>query len=421
MISLLGIAVLILAALALSRQRRAIRWRTVGGAFVLQVAIGAFALYVPWGQLVLGKLAGGVSSLQTYANQGIDFLFGGLSSPHMFEVFGGGGFVFAVRVLPVIVFFGSFISVLYYLGIMGWLIRIVGGFLHKALGTSRVESMAVTSAVFIGQSEVPLVVRPFIAAMTRSELFAVMVGGFAAVAGSVLLGYAGLGVELKYLLAACFMSAPGALLMAKLIEPETETARDAEVMALVNDPERRPANIVDAAAEGAQAGLRLAVAVGAMLLAFIGLIALLNGMLGWAGGWVGFPQLTLQLVLGYLLAPVAFILGVPWQECVLAGGFIGQKLVLNEFVAYADLGNYLTAERAAQANVPLLSAHTQVIVTFALCGFANLSSIAIQLAGLSGIAPQRRHELASLGFKAMVAGTLSNLMSAAIVGFFISL
>ena len=367
------------------------------------------------------KLAGAVSSLQTYANQGIDFLFGGLSSPHMFEVFGGGGFVFAVRVLPVIVFFGSFISVLYYLGIMGWLIRIVGGFLHKVLGTSRVESMAVTSAVFIGQSEVPLVVRPFIAAMTRSELFAVMVGGFAAVAGSVLLGYAGLGVDLKYLLAACFMSAPGALLMAKLMEPETETARDAEVMALVNDPERRPANIVDAAAEGAQVGLRLAVAVGAMLLAFIGLIALLNGMLGWAGGWLGFPQLTLQLVLGYLLAPVAFILGVPWQECVLAGGFIGQKLVLNEFVAYADLGNYLTAERAAQANVPLLSAHTQVIVTFALCGFANLSSIAIQLAGLSGIAPQRRHELASLGFKAMVAGTLSNLMSAAIVGFFISL
>jgi CNT family concentrative nucleoside transporter len=421
MISLLGIAVLILVALALSRRRRAIRWRTVGGAFLLQVAIGAFALYVPWGQLVLGKLAGAVSSLQVYANQGIDFLFGGLSSPHMFEVFGGGGFVFAVRVLPVIVFFGSFISVLYYLGIMGWLIRIVGGFLHKVLGTSRVESMAVTSAVFIGQSEVPLVVRPFIAAMTRSELFAVMVGGFAAVAGSVLLGYAGLGVDLKYLLAACFMSAPGALLMAKLIEPETETARDAEVMALVNDPERRPANIVDAAAEGAQAGLRLAVAVGAMLLAFIGLIALLNGMLGWAGGWLGFPQLTLQLLLGYLLAPVAFVLGVPWQECVLAGGFIGQKLVLNEFVAYADLGNYLTAERAAQANVPLLSAHTQVIVTFALCGFANLSSIAIQLAGLSGIAPQRRHELASLGFKAMVAGTLSNLMSAAIVGFFISL
>jgi CNT family concentrative nucleoside transporter len=247
------------------------------------------------------------------------------------------------------------------------------------------------------------------------------VGGFAAVAGSVLLGYAGLGVDLKYLLAACFMSAPGALLMAKLMEPETQQVQESEALLVLQDPDNRPANIVDAAAEGAQAGLRLAVAVGAMLLAFIGLIALLNGLLGWLGGWVGWPQLTLQLVLGYLLAPVAFLLGVPWAECVLAGGFIGQKIVLNEFVAYADLANYLSVERAAQANVPVLSAHTQVIVTFALCGFANLSSIAIQLAGLSGVAPQRRHELARLGFKAMVGGTLSNLMSAAIVGLFIAL
>jgi CNT family concentrative nucleoside transporter len=421
MISLLGIVVLVLIALALSRRRGAIQWRTVGGAFVIQVMIGAFALYVPWGQRVLAGLAGAVSSLQSYANKGIDFMFGGLGSPHMFEVFGSGGFVFAIKVLPVIVFFGSFISVMYYLGVMGWIIRIVGGFLHIVLRTSRVESMAVTSAVFIGQSEVPLVVRPFIAQMTRSELFAVMVGGFAAVAGSVLLGYAGLGVDLKYLIAACFMSAPGALLMAKLMEPETEEVVEAQALDVLDDKASKPANIVDAAAEGAQVGLRLAMAVGAMLLAFIGLIALLNGLLGWAGGWVGFPQLTLQLVLGYLLAPVAFIIGVPWNECVLAGGFIGQKLILNEFVAYADLGNYLTAERAVAANVPLLSAHTQVIVTFALCGFANLSSIAIQLAGLSGIAPQRRHELARLGLRAMVGGTLSNLMSAAIVGFFISL
>jgi CNT family concentrative nucleoside transporter len=421
MISLLGIVVLVLIALALSTQRRSIQWRTVSGAFVIQVAIGAFALYVPWGQAVLAELAGAVSALQSYANKGIDFMFGGLGSPHMFEVFGSGGFVFAIRVLPVIVFFGSFISVMYYIGVMGWIIRIVGGFLHLVLRTSRVEAMAVTSAVFIGQSEVPLVVRPFIAQMTRSELFAVMVGGFAAVAGSVLLGYAGLGVELKYLIAACFMSAPGALLMAKLMEPETEQVVEAHALAVLDDKQNKPANIVDAAADGAQVGLRLAMAVGAMLLAFIGLIALLNGLLGWAGQWVGFPHLTLQLILGYLLAPVAFIIGVPWSECVLAGGFIGQKLVLNEFVAYADLGNYLTAERAAQANVPLLSAHTQVIVTFALCGFANLSSIAIQLAGLSGIAPQRRHELAKLGLRAMIGGTLSNLMSAAIVGFFISL
>ncbi|WP_439855528.1 NupC/NupG family nucleoside CNT transporter [Pseudomonas yamanorum] len=421
MISLVGIATLIVIAIALSHQRRSINWRTVSVAFLIQVLIGAFALYVPWGQTVLASLSGAVASLQLYANKGIEFLFGGLSSPHMFEVFGSGGFVFAIRVLPMIVFFGSFISVLYYIGVMGWIIRLVGGALRLLLGTSRIESMVVTSAIFIGQSEVPLVVRPFIAKLTRSELFAVMVGGFAAVAGSVLLGYAGLGVELKYLIAACFMSAPGALLMAKLMEPETESARTEQVIEELGQAENRPTNIIDAAAEGAQVGLRLALSVGAMLLAFIALIALFNGLLGWAGNWFGYPQLTLQLVLGHVLAPIAFLLGVPWHEAVMAGGFIGEKLVLNEFVAYADLANYLTPAKAAEAGVPLLSVHTQVIVTFALCGFANLSSIAIQLGGLTGIAPQRRQELARLGLRAMIGGTLSNLMSAAIVGFFISL
>ncbi|EIK94231.1 nucleoside transporter [Pseudomonas sp. M47T1] len=414
-------AVLLTIALVLSSQRRAINGRTVLGAFAIQVSIGAFALYVPWGQAVLGDLASGVSALQVYANKGIEFLYGGLSSPHMFEVFGSGGFVFAIRVLPMIVFFGSLIAVLYHVGIMGWIIRLVGGALRVLLRTSRVESMVVTSAVFIGQSEVPLVVRPFLARLTRSELFAIMVGGFAAVAGSVLLGYAGLGVELKYLIAACFMAAPGALLMAKLMEPETEQAHDHQALEALHAKENRAANIVDAAAEGAQVGLRLALAVGAMLLAFVALIAMLNGVLGWAGALLGYPQLTLQLILGYLLSPIAFVLGVPWNEAVLAGGFIGEKMILNEFVAYADLSNHLTASKAAEAGVPLLSVHTQVIVTFALCGFANLSSIAIQLAGLSSIAPERRKELAQLGLRAMIAGTLSNLMSAAIVGFFISL
>lgn len=421
MISLVGMATLLAIALALSSRRSAINWRTVLGAFGIQVMIGAFALYVPWGQAALGDLASGVSALQVYANKGIEFLYGGLSSPHMFEVFGSGGFVFAIRVLPMIVFFGSFIAVLYHLGVMGWIIRVVGGVLRLLLRTSRVESMVVTSAIFIGQSEVPLVVRPFLARLTRSELFAIMVGGFAAVAGSVLLGYAGLGVELKYLIAACFMAAPGALLMAKLMEPETEQAHDHQALEALHAKENRAANIVDAAAEGAQVGLRLALAVGAMLLAFVALIAMVNGLLGWAGAWLGFPQLTLQLILGYVLSPLAYLLGVPWNEAILAGGFIGEKMILNEFVAYADLANHLTASKAAEAGVPLLSAHTQVIVTFALCGFANLSSIAIQLAGLSSVAPERRQELARLGLRAMIGGTLSNLMSAAIVGFFISL
>jgi CNT family concentrative nucleoside transporter len=304
---------------------------------------------------------------------------------------------------------------------MGWIIRLIGGGLRLMLGTSRIESMAVTSAIFIGQSEVPLVVRPFIADMTRSELFAVMVGGFAAVAGSVLLGYAGLGVDLKYLIAASFMAAPGGLLMAKLMEPETEATRDEAIVGNLGQGENRPANVIDAAAEGAQAGLKLAVAVGAMLLSFIALIAMLNGLLGWAGSWLGYPQITMQLILGYLLAPVAFLLGVPWNEAVQAGGFIGQKIVLNEFVAYVDLANYMDPAKAAAAGVQVLSTHTQIIVTFALCGFANLASIAIQLGGLSSIAPQRRSELARLGLRAMIGGTLSNFMSAAIVGFFISI
>lgn len=421
MISLVGMAVLVAIAVVLSSHRRAIRPRTVLCAFGIQVALGAFALYIPWGQTVLASISSGVSSLQLYADKGIEFLFGGLSSARMFEVFGNGGFVFAIKVLPVIVFFGSFISVLYYLGIMGWIIRLIGGGLRLMLGTSRIESMAVTSAIFIGQSEVPLVVRPFIADMTRSELFAVMVGGFAAVAGSVLLGYAGLGVDLKYLIAASFMAAPGGLLMAKLMEPETEATRDEAIVGKLGQGENRPANVIDAAAEGAQAGLKLAVAVGAMLLSFIALIAMLNGLLGWAGSWLGYPQITMQLILGYLLAPVAFLLGVPWNEAVQAGGFIGQKIVLNEFVAYVDLANYMDPAKAAAAGVQVLSTHTQIIVTFALCGFANLASIAIQLGGLSSIAPQRRSELARLGLRAMIGGTLSNFMSAAIVGFFISI
>ncbi|MDR6234830.1 NupC/NupG family nucleoside CNT transporter [Pseudomonas oryzihabitans] len=420
MISVLGMLLLVAIAILFSRQRRAIRLRTVLVAFLLQAGLGLFVLYIPWGQQVLGSVSGAVASLQLYADKGIEFLFGGLAGPKMFEYFGNGGFVFAVRVLPLIVFFGSLIAVLYYLGIMGWIIRLVGGALHALLGTSRVESTTVTATLFLGQSEMPLVVRPFIAELTRSELFAIMVGGFAAVAGSVLLGYAGMGVDLKYLIAASFMAAPGGLLMAKLMEPETEQPRD-QAMKTLGEGEERPSNVIDAAAEGAQVGLRIALAVGAMLLAFIALIALLNGILGWCGAWFGVPQLSMQLVLGYLLAPVAFLIGVPWSEAVQAGGFIGQKLVLNEFVAYADLSAYLDPVKAAAAGVQPLSAHTQVIVTFALCGFANLSSIAIQLGGLGGIAPQRRHELAQLGLRAMLGGTLANLMSAALAGFFISL
>ncbi len=418
--SLIGIVVLLLVAIAFSSNRRAIRPRTVIGAFLIQAGLGAFVLYVPWGQEVLLNLSGAVAALQSAANEGIAFLFGGLAGDKMFEVFGGGGFVFAIRVLPLIVFFSAFIAVLYYLGVMTLIIRVIGGALRWVLGTSRTESMSATANIFVGQTEAPLVVRPFIPRMTRSELFAVMVGGLASVAGSVLIGYASLGVELKYLIAASFMAAPGGLLMAKLMEPETSTPHD-DPSDLQQGEDERPTNVLDAAASGASSGLMLALNVGAMLLVFIALIAVLNGLLGWFGGLVGYPQVSLQGLLGYLFAPLAFVIGVPWAEAVQAGSFIGQKLVLNEFVAYIDFARYIDPAKALENGVQVLSAQTQVIVTFALCGFANLSSIGILLGGLGVMAPSRRKELAELGLKAVLAGTLSNLMSAALAGLFVSL
>jgi len=285
------------------------------------------------------------------------------------------------------------------------------------LGTSRAESLSATANIFVGQTEAPLVVKPYIRSMTQSELFAVMVGGLASVAGSVLAGYASLGVPVEYLIAASFMAAPGGLLFAKLIRPETDTP--VEVLSdadLQIDAEDQPVNVIDAAATGASSGLKLALNVGAMLLAFVGLIALLNGIFGGVGGWFNFPELTLELILGYVFAPLAFLIGVPWSEAFVAGSFIGQKLVVNEFVAYLDFAPYLT-----DAAPMLLSEKTKAIVSFALCGFANLSSIAILLGGLGSLAPSRRKDIARMGLQAVLAATLSNLMSATIAGLFLSL
>ncbi len=418
--SFIGVAVLILLAVLLSSNRRAIKLQTVVGAFVLQAGLGAFALYVPWGQATLAAISNSVAMLQDYGNEGISFVFGPLAGSKMSEVFGNQGFVFAIKVLPLIVFFSSFIAILYYLGIMSVIIRVIGGGLQRVLGTSRTESMSATANILVSQSEAPIVVRPFLAGMTRSELFAVMVGGMASVAGSVLIGYASLGVELKYLIAASFMAAPGGLLMAKLMEPQTREPRDSFSDIEVY-PDDKPANVIDAAALGVSNGLQLALNVGAMLLAFIALIAMLNGILGWVGNWFGFAHLSLQLILGHVFAPLAFILGVPWNEAMTAGSFIGEKLVLNEFVAYVHFAAYLDPAQAAAKGIEVLSGHTQVIVTFALCGFANLSSIGILLGSLGVMAPSRRQDIARLGLRAVLAGTLSNLMSAALAGVFIAL
>lgn len=418
--SLVGMIVLLAIAVLLSNNRKAINLRTVGGAFAIQFALGAFVLYVPWGRDLLAGFSNGVSNVINYGNDGASFLFGGLVSDKMFEVFGGGGFIFAFRVLPTLIFFSSLISVLYYLGIMQWVIKILGGGLQKALGTSRAESMSAAANIFVGQTEAPLVVRPFVPKMTQSELFAVMCGGLASVAGGVLAGYASMGVPLEYLVAASFMAAPGGLLFAKILFPEVDQPHE-NIEDALEGGDDKPANVIDAAAGGAAAGLQLALNVGAMLIAFIGLIALINGILGGLGGWFGMPDLTLELLLGWLFSPLAFIIGVPWEEATIAGSFIGQKTVVNEFVAYLNFVPYVGDNaQVVAATGQIMSEKTQAIISFALCGFANLSSIAILLGGLGGLAPSRRHDIARMGIKAVIAGTLSNLMAATIAGFFIS-
>lgn len=410
---LLGIGSLLLIAVLFSSDRKAINLRTVGGAFALQAAVPAFVLFTPFGANVLQGASNGVQAVIDSANAGISFMFGPLVSPKMFEVYEGNGFVFALKVLPIIIFFASLMSALYYMGVMQWVIKIFGGLLEKALGTSRTESMSAAANVFVGQTEAPLVVKPFIRKMTRSELFAVMSGGLASVAGSVLAGYASLGIDLNYLVAASFMAAPGGLLMAKILVPETEKPQDQENDVGEHDDEEeeeQAVNVIDAAAMGASSGLKLAANVGAMLIAFIALIALVNVLFGVVGNLFGFEAITLQLLLGYVFSPVAFLLGVPWEESVQAGSFLGEKLVLNEFVAYVD---FVTVKDT-------MSLHSQAIITVALCGFANLSSMAILLGGLGVMAPSRRPDIARLGLKAVMAGTLSNFMSAALVGLCIS-
>ena len=402
LMSLVGIVTLLAIAVLLSDNRKAINLRTVGGAFVIQAGLGAFVLYVPVGQDLLGAISNGVASVISYANDGIGFLFGDLGR---FKV----GFIFAINVLPVIIFFSSLIGVLYYLGIMQKVVAFLGGGLQKMLDTSRAESLSATGNIFVGQTEAPLLVRPYIGRMTESELFAVMCGGLASVAGSVLAGYAGMGVELKYLIAACFMAAPGGLMMAKIMMPETEQPDENTTIHLPD--EERPANLVDAIAMGAMDGAKLGLAIGAMLIAFIAMVAMLNGILTILGDVAGVSDLTFERILGWLLAPLAYLLGVAWGEATTVASLIGQKLVLNEFVAFVNL---TTGDLQ-------LSEHSRAVATFALCGFANISSIAILLGGLGGLAPSQRPLIARMGFRAVAAASLANFMSAALASFFLML
>jgi CNT family concentrative nucleoside transporter len=415
LIGLCGIAVILGIALLLSTDRRAIRLRVVGAAFALQAGIAVLVLYSSAGKVVLGAMSGGVANLLGYSQKGTEFLFGKMATPEI------GGQSFAIAALPVIIFFASLVSILYYLGIMQLIVRWVGGAIEWVIGVSKVESLCAAANIFVGQSESPLVIRPYLAGLTPAQLFTVMTSGMAGVAGTILAAYASMGIRIDYLLAASFMAAPGGILMAKIIMPDSRTTREGELAlgdvpeSVAGEPlpqathdEEKPANLIMAAAQGAQTGVRLAVAVGAMVLAFVALVALANGLLGGLGNMVGLPGLSFQALLGYVFAPVMFLLNVPWSEAGIAGGLFGQKIVLNEFVAYIALGGQ-----------PGLSPRTIAVITFSLCGFANFSSIAIQMAVTGSLAPNQRPMIAKLGLRALAAGSLANLMSAALAGLLI--
>lgn len=407
LIGLGGIVAILALALLLSSHRRAIRPRVVLPAFALQAGIALLVLHVPAGKAAISAMAAGVANLLNYAQAGTDFIFGPLARPEV------GGTSFAIAALPVIIFFASLVSILYHLGIMQRIVRWVGGGIQKVTGISRVESLCAAANIFVGQSESPLVIRPYLASLTPAQLFTVMTSGMAGVAGTILAAYASMGIQIDYLLAAAFMSAPGAILMAKIIMPDDPDDQAIEPVILpdASHEEERPANIIMAAAQGAQTGVKLAVAVGAMVLSFVALVALANGLLGGIGNWLGYPGLSFQMLLGKLFAPVMLLLNIPWGEAQIAGGLFGTKVVLNEFVAFIELG---TAQAA-------LSPATVAITTFALCGFANFASIAIQMAVTGGLAPNQRPMIARLGIKALIAGSLANLMSAALAGLVLSM
>jgi len=403
-IGLVGIVAILGLAVLISTNRKAINLRIVGAAFGLQVLIAAFVIYSEIGKSVIESLSRGVQNVMGYSREGIEFVFGGLATESAVASF-------AINVLPIIVFFSALMSVLYYLRIMQLLVWAIGGALRFVIGTRPVESMNAAANIFIGQTEAPLVVKPYLHRLTDPQMFAVMTSGLASVAGTVLLAYSQMGAELRYLLAASFMAAPGGLLMAKIIMPDTRESRAQESDEDLRMSRSDHENVFLAAAVGAADGVRLAVNIGAMLVAFVALIALFNGLVGGVAGLFGIEGLTLQKMLGWLFSPLMYLLSIPWSEAQAAGALFGEKLILNEFVAYSHLNEYLAG----------MSERTVAIVTFSLCGFANLSSIAILLGGLGTLVPEKKALIARFGLRCVAAGSLSNLMSAALAGLLLSL
>ncbi|MCH7637388.1 MAG: NupC/NupG family nucleoside CNT transporter [Proteobacteria bacterium] len=398
-IGILGIIVILGIAVLFSSNRKAINLRIVGAAFALQAVIAVFVLYFDAGRAAIRGLSTGVLAIIGFSKVGIDMVFGPLANTEII------GFSFAINILPIIIFFAALMAVLYHLRIMEYLVKFVGGALHKIIGTGAIESMNAAANVFVGQTEAPLVVKPYLRNLTEPQFFAVMVSGLASIAGTVLAGYVLLGANINYLLAAAFMAAPGGLLMAKIIMPDTEAAPAGGHEKLQMERSKH-GNLILAAASGTSDGLRLAVNIGAMLVAFVALIALFNGLVGGVFSVFGIDGVTMQSILGKIFQPLMYLLSVPWAEAEAAGALFGEKIILNEFVAFSHLNDVLAG----------MSPRTIAVTTFSLCGFANLSSIAILLGGLGVLVPEKRELIGRFGMKCVLAASLSNLMSAALAG-----
>lgn len=414
---LFGLAVLILVAFAFCQNKKSIDWRQIAAGVMLQVVFAIVVILVPGGREFFNAISAVFVKTIDFSLVGANFIFGDLTNSTRF------GFIFAFQVLPTIIFFASLMSVLYHIGLMQKVVAAMAWVMMKVLRVSGSESLSVAANIFIGQTEAPLVVRPYISKMTESELFTMMVGGMATIAGAVLAAYIAMlgGADdaqrlfyARHLLAASVMAAPATIVIAKLLKPEMGQSQTAGSVRL--EIEKTSTNVIEAAADGAAEGVKLALNVGGMLLAFVALITMINYPLGWLGsitgleGVIGEP-LSMSFILGFLLSPLAWIIGVPWSEAHIVGGLIGEKIVLNEFVAYLHLGEIKDS----------LSQHSILIATYALCGFANFSSIAIQLGGIGGLAPNRRSDIARLGMKAVLGGTLATMMTATIAGVLTSL
>lgn len=400
-ISLLGVVIILGIAFLFSNDKRKINYKMVLTGLVMQVALALAILKVPFIESFFAMIGDGVNKLFQFTAEGTKFLFGNLM-----DASSSTGFIFALQILPTIIFVSAIMSVLYYYGIMQVVIKYLGAGVKKLLGTSGAETMTAVANMFVGQTEAPLFVKPYIDGMTKSEVLTMMVAGMGTISVGSMAGYAGLGISTTHLLAASIIAAPSAIIISKIMCPETEVAETAGKVEIASEKTHR--TVIEAFSEGTSQGLMLALNVAAMLLTFLAFIAMLNAFLGWVGGFVGFPTLSLSWILGRIFSPIAFILGIPAKDVFFAGDLLGKKLVMNEFVSYIALAD------AMKANA--IAARTAVIMTYALCGFANIASIGIQLAGIGGIAPKQKSQLASYGVKALIGGTLVTLLNAAIIG-----